>query len=122
VWGDGQADSLQTVVDTPFGRVGALNCWEHFQPLLRYYEYVQGVQIHVASWPPMTPRSKDVSFDLPWNVTAEASYRATQFLAMEGQTFALCSTQIVSQKNHEVLGIKDKGFFNQVSQYGLATC
>jgi nitrilase len=45
VWGDGQADSLTSVVDTPFGKVGGLNCWEHLQPLLRYYEYCQGVQI-----------------------------------------------------------------------------
>src|SRR6187402_1165022 len=28
IWGDGQADSLKSVVDTPFGKVGALNCWE----------------------------------------------------------------------------------------------
>ena len=26
IWGDGQADSLKSVVDTPFGKVGALNC------------------------------------------------------------------------------------------------
>jgi nitrilase len=55
IWGDGQADSLKCVVDTPFGKVGGLNCWEHLQPLLRYYEYSQGVQIHVAGWPPMFP-------------------------------------------------------------------
>jgi len=27
IWGDGQADSLKCVVDTPFGKVGGLNCW-----------------------------------------------------------------------------------------------
>jgi nitrilase len=32
VWGDGQADSLGMVVESPFGRIGALDCWEHFQP------------------------------------------------------------------------------------------
>jgi nitrilase len=32
LWGDGQADSLKTVVDSPFGRIGGLNCWEHLQP------------------------------------------------------------------------------------------
>lgn len=55
IWGDAQAESLKSVVDTPFGKVGGLNCWEHLQPLLRYYEYSQGVQIHVAGWPPMFP-------------------------------------------------------------------
>jgi nitrilase len=32
LWGDGQADSLKTVVDSPFGKIGGLNCWEHLQP------------------------------------------------------------------------------------------
>ena len=32
LWGDGQADSLKCVVDSPFGRIGGLNCWEHLQP------------------------------------------------------------------------------------------
>ncbi|KAL1999076.1 hypothetical protein VTN02DRAFT_5075 [Thermoascus thermophilus] len=75
LWGDAQADSLRTVVDSPFGRIGALNCWEHLQPLLRYYEYEQGVQIHVASWPPMFPLVQGV----PWgfNATDVASQRAS---------------------------------------------
>ncbi|KAG9498100.1 hypothetical protein J7337_010993 [Fusarium musae] len=51
IWGEGQAESLQVVADSKFGKVGALNCWEHLQPLLRYNEYAQGVQIHIASWP-----------------------------------------------------------------------
>ena len=48
LWGEGQAESLTCVVPSPFGKIGGLNCWEHLQPLLRYYEYSQGVQIHVA--------------------------------------------------------------------------
>ena len=40
-----------SVVDTPFGKVGGLSCWEHIQLLLRYYEYSQGVEIHVAGSP-----------------------------------------------------------------------
>ncbi|TVY26360.1 Nitrilase [Lachnellula hyalina] len=52
IWGDGYVPgSLKTVVDTPFGKVGALCCFEHYQPLLRYYQYSLGEQIHVASWP-----------------------------------------------------------------------
>jgi len=51
IWGEGQASSLKSVVDTPFGKIGALCCFEHYQPLLRYYQYEQGVQIHVAAWP-----------------------------------------------------------------------
>lgn len=51
IWGEGQASSLNSVVDTPFGKVGGLCCFEHYQPLLRYYQYAQGEQIHVAAWP-----------------------------------------------------------------------
>jgi nitrilase len=30
-------DIDRVVVDLPFGRVGALSCWEHIQPLLKYF-------------------------------------------------------------------------------------
>lgn len=68
IWGDAQAESLKSVVDTPFGKVGGLNCWEHLQPLLRYYEYSQGVQIHVAGWPPMFPDPEGMKW--PYHETA----------------------------------------------------
>ncbi|KEQ57913.1 aliphatic nitrilase [Aureobasidium melanogenum CBS 110374] len=45
-YGDGQGESLQTVVPStklPDVRIGGLNCWEHTQTLLRYYEYEQNV-------------------------------------------------------------------------------
>lgn len=69
LWGDAQAESLKSVVDTPFGKLGALNCWEHLQPLLRYYEYSQGVQIHVASWPPMFPDPENMKW--PYHETVK---------------------------------------------------
>ncbi|EEY22198.1 aliphatic nitrilase [Verticillium alfalfae VaMs.102] len=40
-WGDGQGESLQTVAPSttfPDVNIGGLNCWEHTQTLLRYYE------------------------------------------------------------------------------------
>jgi nitrilase len=36
---------------TDLGRIGALCCWEHLQPLNKYALYSQNEQIHVASWP-----------------------------------------------------------------------
>lgn len=35
VFGEGDGSDIQ-VHDTALGRVGALNCWEHFQPLTKY--------------------------------------------------------------------------------------
>ncbi|KAI8242970.1 Arylacetonitrilase [Colletotrichum sp. SAR 10_99] len=54
LYGDGSGASLHNVVEEPgIGKVGALSCWEHSQPLLRYHTYSQGEEIHVAAWPPM---------------------------------------------------------------------
>ncbi|KAE9963776.1 hypothetical protein EG328_011068 [Venturia inaequalis] len=103
IWGDAQAESLKSVVDTPFGKVGGLNCWEHLQPLLRYYEYSQGVQIHVAGWPPMFPDPEDMKW--PYHETAEASLRASQFLAIEGQAFVLVATQVVKTESLEKMNM-----------------
>jgi nitrilase len=41
VWGMGDGSMLQ-VVETPFGRLGGLICWENYMPLARFYMYAQG--------------------------------------------------------------------------------
>ena len=105
VWGDGQAESLKCVVDTPFGKVGALNCWEHLQPLLRYYEYSQGVQIHVAGWPPMFPLPDPKEVKWPYHETDVANLATSQFLALEGQAFVLVATQVLTEGNLEKLNL-----------------
>ena len=48
VWGPGDASGLR-VVDTAFGRLGGLICWENYMPLARYTLYADGIQIYVAS-------------------------------------------------------------------------
>ncbi len=50
VWGQGDGAGLK-VVDTAVGRVGALACWEHYNPLARYALMAQGEEIHVAQFP-----------------------------------------------------------------------
>jgi nitrilase len=47
VWGMGDGSTLP-VVDTPFGRLSGLTCWENYMPLARFYLYAQGVDIWVA--------------------------------------------------------------------------
>jgi nitrilase len=47
VWGQGDGSMLE-VVDTPFGRVGGLICWENYMPLARFYLYAQGVDLWLA--------------------------------------------------------------------------
>ncbi|MEO1680408.1 MAG: Nit6803 family nitrilase [Pseudomonadota bacterium] len=50
IWGQGDASGLR-VVDTAVGRLGALACWEHYNPLARYALMAQGEEIHVAQFP-----------------------------------------------------------------------
>jgi nitrilase len=47
VWGMGDGSTLP-VVDTPYGRLSGLTCWENYMPLARFYLYSQGVDIWVA--------------------------------------------------------------------------
>jgi nitrilase len=50
VWGMGDGSGLR-VVDTAVGRVGALACWEHYNPLARYALMAQHEQIHCSQFP-----------------------------------------------------------------------
>jgi aliphatic nitrilase len=88
VYGEGDGTDF-LVHEFHFGRVGALNCWEHFQPLSKFMMYSLHEQIHVASWPSMSmyqPGSPQVSIKTSETVTC--SY------AIEGACFVLCSTQV----------------------------
>ncbi len=50
VWGQGDGAGL-TVRNTAVGRVGALACWEHYNPLARYALMAQHEQIHCGQFP-----------------------------------------------------------------------
>ena len=50
IWGQGDGSGLK-VVDTQVGRVGALACWEHYNPLARYALMAQHEEIHIAQFP-----------------------------------------------------------------------
>jgi nitrilase len=50
VWGQGDGAGL-TVATTAVGRVGALACWEHYNPLARYALMAQHEQIHCGQFP-----------------------------------------------------------------------
>lgn len=50
IWGQGDGSGLK-VVETQVGRVGALACWEHYNPLARFSLMAQHEQIHCAQFP-----------------------------------------------------------------------
>jgi nitrilase len=69
------------VVDTPFGRVGGLICWENYMPLARMAMYGQGVQIYLAPTADARPR---------WQSTL-------QHIAIEGRCYVLGCNQYVTR-------------------------
>jgi len=50
VHGHGDGAGLNAV-ETPFGRLGSLICWEHWMPLTRQAMHDEGEDIHIALWP-----------------------------------------------------------------------
>jgi len=50
VWGQGDGSGL-TTAQTRVGRIGALACWEHYNPLARYALMVQHEEIHASMFP-----------------------------------------------------------------------
>lgn len=92
IFGEGDGSDM-TVVDTELGRVGALCCWEHLQPLSKYAMYSQNEQIHAAAWP---------SFSLykgaAYALGSELNTAASQMYAAEGQCFVVAACATVSQE------------------------
>ncbi len=48
IWGQGDGRGLHAV-ETGFGRIGGLICWENYMPLARVALYESGVEIYIAS-------------------------------------------------------------------------
>lgn len=91
VFGESDGSGL-TVVDTPLGRLGALCCWEHLQPLSKYAMYSQHEQIHVAAWP-----SFSVYRGAAFALGPEVNTSAARVYAAEGQSFVLSPCAVIDE-------------------------
>ena len=47
LWGCGDGSALQ-VLQTPYGKLGAVICWENYMPLLRTAMYAKGIELYCA--------------------------------------------------------------------------
>jgi nitrilase len=47
IWGFGDGSTL-TVVESPYGRIGAVICWENYMPMLRMAMYAKHVALYCA--------------------------------------------------------------------------
>ncbi|TDZ24163.1 Nitrilase [Colletotrichum orbiculare MAFF 240422] len=124
-WGDGQGESLQTVAPStlhPGVKIGGLNCWEHTQTMLRYYEYEQDVDLHVSSWPLIWPQPVKNNGELdgtwPGHITDEMSLRFSQIVALEGACFVMVCTQICAEESKKRCRIDDFAYANATPGHG----
>ncbi|HDR9140632.1 carbon-nitrogen hydrolase family protein [Burkholderia cepacia] len=92
VFGDGDGSDLAVHRVEDLGRIGALCCWEHLQPLSKYAMYAQNEQVHVAAWPSFS-NYEPFAPALGWEVNNAAS----RIYAVEGSCFVLAPCAVVSK-------------------------
>ena len=80
IWGEGDGSTL-TVIQTEYGKVGGLICWENYMPLARTAIYGKGVEIYLAP----TADQRDT-----WQSTL-------RHIACEGRCFVLGCNQYVTK-------------------------
>ncbi|WP_137128623.1 carbon-nitrogen hydrolase family protein [Rhizobium sp. FY34] len=97
IYGDGDGSDIK-VVDSAFGRLGALNCWEHMQPLVKMAMYAQHEEVHVAGWP-----SFCVYRDMAYALGPEVNLGASRQYAVEGSAYVIAPCAIVSQEMFDML-------------------
>jgi nitrilase len=97
LFGEGDGSDIH-VLDTEFGRLGALNCWEHLQPLAKYAMFAQGEQLHVAAWP-----SFSIFEGAVFALGPEVNVGAARQYAVEGQTFVLSPTGMVGEAGQKLV-------------------
>lgn len=82
VWGFGDGSTLP-VFDAPFGRMGAVICWENYMPLLRMAMYGKGIQIYCA------PTADD----------RDGWVASMRHIALEGRCFVLSCNQFTRRRD-----------------------
>jgi len=82
LYGHGDGQGLKTV-DTGFGEIGGLICWEHWMPLSRQALHNEKEVIHVAVWPCVFERHQI----------------ASRHYAFEGRCFVIAAGQILRVKD-----------------------
>ncbi|MCI0397801.1 MAG: carbon-nitrogen hydrolase family protein [Chloroflexi bacterium] len=88
VWGQGDGSTL-TVVETPFGRLGGLVCWEHWMPLARAAMHGRQELVHAAQWP----------------TVKEMHQVASRHYAFEGQCFVVAAGSVLRRRELDGLGL-----------------
>jgi nitrilase len=81
IWGHGDGSTL-TAVDTPWGPMGAVICWENYVPMLRAAMYSKGLTLYCV------PTADDRDTWAP----------SMQHVALEGRCFVLSACQYLTRR------------------------
>jgi nitrilase len=81
IWGFGDGSTL-TVIDSPYGPIGSVICWENYMPMLRMAMYAKGIALYCA------PTADDRDTWLP----------TMRHVALEGRWFVLSACQFIRRK------------------------
>jgi putative nitrilase len=92
VWGQGDGAGLR-VVPTALGRIGALACWEHYNPLARFALMAEGEEIHCAQFPG----------SLVGPIFTEQTAVTMRHHALEAGCFVVCSTAWLDPADHAAI-------------------
>lgn len=82
IWGFGDGSTL-TVVDSPYGRIGSVICWENYMPMLRMTMYSKNVALYCA------PTADD----------RDTWIASMQHIALEGRCFVLTACQFIRKND-----------------------
>lgn len=95
IWGDGDG-CMMPVLDTEYGRLGGLQCWEHYIPLNVATMGAMNEQIHVSSWPIGLP-------DPTHPFAVQQCKNAADYYALTNGCFVLQASQIWTEEQADVL-------------------
>lgn len=82
IWGFGDGSTL-AVVESPYGRIGSVICWENYMPMLRMAMYSKNVALYCA------PTADD----------RDTWLASMQHIALEGRCFVLTACQFIRKKD-----------------------
>ncbi|MEL6673370.1 MAG: carbon-nitrogen hydrolase family protein [Bacteroidota bacterium] len=95
IWAEGDASTL-TCLDTAWGKVGGLICWENYMPLARMAMYEQGIEIYLA----------------PTADQRETWQSSMRHIACEGRCFVLAANQYVHRDDYPVAWLEKEALAN----------
>jgi nitrilase len=104
VFGEGDGSHITVHDRADLGRLGALCCWEHLQPLTKYAMYAQNEQVHVGAWPSFS-MYEPFAHALGW----ETNNAVSKVYAVEGSCFVLAPCAVISREMvEEMCDTEDK--------------